>query len=106
LSVEKIEGAKGSTMSKRDWSDTEKQLIVLEILKGQKSVCQLAKEYGISDSLAYRWRDEALQAIKERFSKNGRKSHTEPQAERDRLLKIVGEQAVVIDTLKKISAMS
>jgi transposase len=93
-------------MSKKQWSTAEKKLIVLEMLKGQKSVSQISKEYGISDSMAYLWRDKALKSIDEGFSRSKNGSDQSVQAERDRLLKIVGEQTIVIDTLKKISAMS
>ena len=104
--MEKIEGEKGFRMSKKQWSVAEKKLIVLEMLRSQKSVAQISKEYGISDSMAYLWRDKALKSMDEGFSRSKNSADQSTQAERDRLLKIVGEQAIVIDTLKKISAMS
>lgn len=79
--------------------------MVMEILRGAKTVGQVAKERGISDSLVYRWRDNALRAIKETFRNNGRKGRENPDGERERLLRIIGEQACVIDTLKKTSEM-
>jgi len=93
-------------MKKQNWTEEEKRLMVLEIIKGKKTAGQIAKERGISDSLVYRWRDKALQAISESFSDKRRQSRTaNPTAERDRFLKIIGEQACVIDTLKKTSEM-
>ena len=50
-------------MPKLKWSKEEKKLVVLELLKGGKSVSQLAKERGISDALIYRWRDQTLKTI-------------------------------------------
>ena len=64
---------------------------------------QICKEYGISDSLAYRWRDEALEAIKGGFSDKRKQRHQTPDAEKERLLKLIGQQAVIIDYQKKIS---
>lgn len=93
-------------MSKQQRSVTEKKLVVLEMLKGHSSISQIAKAHGMSDSLAYRWRNEALQAMEERFATNGRRGDQAAEAERQRLLHIIGEQAVVIDTLKKISELS
>jgi len=90
-------------MPYRKWSDDEKRLVVLELLKGGKSVGQLAKERGMSEALVYRWRDQALKAIEGTFKGNGRKPGSDFSGERDRLLKIIGEQACVIETLKKIS---
>ena len=100
-------------MPYRKWSDDEKRLVVLELLKGGKSVGQLAKERGMSEPLIYRWRDQALKAIDGVFKGNGNKRGSDFSGERDRLLKIIGEQACVseavivdgIETLKKISEM-
>jgi len=92
-------------MPKRKWSDDEKKLVVLELLKGGKTVGTLAKERGMSEALIYRWRDQALKAIEEVFKGNGKRSGSDHSFERDRLLKIIGEQACVIETLKKISEM-
>ena len=94
-------------MKKQNWTEAEQRLMVLEILKGAKTVGQVAKERGISDSLVYRWRDKALSAVSEAFSDKKRRKGQEggSTAERDRLLKIIGEQACVIDTLKKTSEM-
>ena len=88
-------------MGNKKWSNKEKKLVVMELLRGQKSVSQLSKERGMSDALIYHWRDQALKAVGEGLSgTNGGVS------ERERLLKIIGEQACVIDTLKKISEIS
>ena len=93
-------------MPKLRWSKEEKKLVVLELLKGGKSVGQIAKERGMSEALIYRWRDQALKAIEGAFNGNdGGKSEACFSGERDRLLKIIGEQACVIETLKKISEM-
>ncbi len=93
-------------MKRQNWTEAEQRLMVLEIIKGAKSVGQVAKERGISDSLVYRWRDRALKAVSEAFSDKKRLKRLEGSpAERDRLLKIIGEQACVIDTLKKTSEM-
>ena len=90
-------------MGKRKWSEAEKKLVVLEILKGQKSVLEIAKSKGMSDALVYRWRDQALNAINQAFRENGTNKQEDFTAERERYMKIMGEQACVIDTLKKIS---
>ncbi len=93
-------------MPKLKWSKDEKKLVVLELLKGGKSVGQISKERGISEALIYRWRDQGLKAIEGAFNGNGN-GKAEPgfSGERDRLMRIIGEQACVIETLKKISEM-
>jgi transposase-like protein len=91
-------------MPKLKWSKEERKLVVLEILRGGKSVGQIAKERGMSDALIYRWRDQALKGIEGAFNDN-RKTGAGFSGERDRLMWIIGEQACVIETLKKISEM-
>jgi len=93
-------------MPKQKWSKEEKKLVVLELLKGGKSVAQICRERGISEALIYRWRDQAFKAIDSAFQSNSAgKSDSGYSGERDRLMRIIGEQACVIETLKKISEM-
>jgi transposase-like protein len=89
-------------MSVQKWSEAQKKLVILELLQGKKSVIELAKEHGMSDGQIYKWKDQALLAIDTCFQ-NKEVSKNDFSAERDKLLKIIGEQACVIDTLKKIS---
>ena len=90
-------------MSRKKWTGTEKMAVVRDMLKGDKNVSQLCKEYGVSDSMAYRWRDEALSAMEDVLSgKNKLKSEAQITAEKDRLLKIIEQQQVAIEYQKKI----
>ena len=90
-------------MKQRKYTSDEKLAVVLEMLKGQKPVSQICKENGIRDSLAYRFRDEALDGMKSGLSGSQKGGTLGAEAEKDRLLKIIGQQAVVIDFQKKIS---
>ncbi len=49
-------------MKLRKWSSEEKMAIVLEGLKGEKSVAEICREHQISQTLYYRWRDRFLEA--------------------------------------------
>lgn len=90
-------------MPLQKWSEAQKKLVVLELLRGKKSVIELAKEHGMSDAQIYKWRDQALSAIDTCFQGKSTKDRADTSADRDKLLKIIGEQACVIETLKKIS---
>ena len=90
-------------MPVQKWNEAQKKLVVLELLRGKKGVAELAKEHGMSDAQIYKWRDQALVAIDTCFHGKAANFKSEPSAERDKLLKIIGEQACVIETLKKIS---
>ena len=90
-------------MKQKKYTSDDKLSVVLDMLKGQKTVAQICKEHGIRDSLAYRWKDEAIEGIKEGFSSKKKGPYATPEAEKERLLTIIGQQAVIIDFQKKIS---
>ena len=90
-------------MKHKKYSADEKLAVVMAMLKAEKTVAQICKEYGISDGMAYRWRDEALESMKAGFLDQRKKRHDTLDAEKERLLKLIGQQAVIIDFQKKIS---
>jgi len=87
------------------WKPEEKLAIVMDGLKG-RPVKDICREYGVSEAQYYKWRDEALAMLKDGFQDKRRKTYRDNslEAERNRLLKIIGEQQVIIDIQKKISA--
>jgi|GEM_PF-1193087 len=90
-------------MPVQKWNEAQKKLVVLELLRGKKGVAELAKEHGMSDAQIYKWRDQALVAIDTCFHSKATGSAHAFSSERDKLLKIIGEQTRVIETFKKIS---
>jgi putative transposase len=90
-------------MKKRQYTADEKLSVVLEMMKGNKPVSQICKEHGINDSLAYKWRDEALEGMRLGLSDKRAMRQPSADAEKERLLKIIGQQTVIIDFQKKIA---
>jgi transposase len=90
---------------RKKWKTEEKLAVVMDGLKGCP-VKEICREYGLSEAQYYKWRDEALALLKEGFQDKRRKTYRDNsvEAERNRLLKIIGEQQVIIDIQKKISA--
>ncbi len=92
-------------MAYKKWTTEEKMSVVMEMFKKDRPVAQISKSYGISDAQAYKWRDEALEAMQERLS--GKKNGNEDQSSQvkiERLLKVIGQQAYAIECQKKIAA--
>lgn len=89
-------------MKNRKWESEEKMSVVMEMLKGDQTVAQICRSHGVSEALAYKWRDDALSAMQERLS-GGHKQNggSTNQGEIDRLLKVIGQQAYAIDCQKK-----
>jgi len=86
--------------------DTDTKLaVVLEGLRGQSSIADICRKYGISESLFYKWRDKFLTA-----GRNGLEygtSDREVKMLKDKIAKlerIIGKQAVQIEILKKIES--
>ncbi|MGC8926441.1 MAG: transposase, partial [Myxococcota bacterium] len=74
-------------MKRRNWGAEEKMAIVLEGLKGNRSVAELCREHQISQALYYRWRDKFLEAGKKGLV-NGAGDEDVYRAEIERLQKI------------------
>jgi putative transposase len=92
-------------MAKRkEWTSEEKLAIVLDGFKG-RSMSEICREYGISDAQYYKWRDVAIESLKTGFQDKRKKAHRDKsfEAERNRMLKVIGEQQMIIDIQKKIS---
>ena len=90
--------------TRKKWTHEEKLAIVLDGFKG-RSVRDICAEYGVSETQYYKWRDKALNLLENGFKDKRRKGNSDRtlEAERNRLLKIIGEQQLIIDIQKKIS---
>ena len=87
-------------MKQRNWSTEEKLAIVLEGIKELKSVSEICRTHQISQTTYYKWRDAFLEGAKQALVK-GRPSDGVYRAEIEKLEKIIGKQAIVIEVLKK-----
>jgi len=89
---------------RKKWSPEVKLAVVLDGLKG-RSMSEICREYGISDAQYYKWRDEALNLLKTGLKDKRQKEYQDKswEAERRRMLKVIGEQQMIIDIQKKIS---
>lgn len=89
-------------MKSRNWTAEDKMAIVLLGLKEGKTVAEICREHQISQSQYYKWRDRFLDGGKHFLTNgNGYGGEKRYQGEIERLQKIIGQQAVIIDVLKK-----
>ena len=90
--------------TKKTWKPEEKLAVVMDGLRG-RPVREICTEYGISDAQYYKWRDEALRAMQGAFQDKRTKTYSDSslEAERNRLLKIIGEKELIIELQKKIT---
>jgi putative transposase len=91
---------------RKHFSASQKAQIALEILKEEKTVNQIASEYGVHPNDLYRWKKQALENLPKLFEDEN-KSERECQAEHERqvteLYSEIGRLTTQLDWLKKKS---
>ena len=94
---------------RRRFSPNQKAQIVLEILKEEKTIRQIASEYGVHPNLMQRWRKQALEDLPKLFEDN-RKTERTREAENERrfneLYAEIGRLTTQVNWLKKKSGLN
>ena len=96
------------TGPRRKFTPEEKARIVLEILKEEKSVSQLAAEHGIHTNVLNRWKTETVQNLSQLFV-DDRKGITKMKADYEQTINElygeVGKLTTQLSWLKKKSGL-
>lgn len=94
--------------TRRKFTPEEKARLVLEILKEEKSVSQLAAEHGIHANVLTRWKTEAIQNLSQLFV-DDRKGITKMKQEYEQqiseLYAEVGKLSTQLSWIKKKSGL-
>ncbi len=91
---------------KKTWSAEQKLTIVLTVLKEQVSVAELSRQYGMHESLIHKWKAQFLEHGKQAFRHGNSKTPDQTlQAENEQLKKLLGEKALEVEVLKKLSGL-
>lgn len=89
---------------RKHFSASQKAQIALEILKEEKTVNQIASEFGIHPNVLYRWKKQALENLPKLFE-DETKSERERQVEHERqineLYSEIGRLTTQLNWLKK-----
>jgi transposase len=91
---------------KKHYTAQQKSKIVLEILKEEHSIAQIASEYGIHSNQLYKWKALALEKFPDIFEderKNERAQRAEHERELKELYAEIGKLTTQISWLKKKS---
>jgi transposase len=92
-------------MGRKKYSKELKARIALDAIKGQKTIAELASEYGVHANQISLWKKQLLDAAPTAF-RNGKDSDAEQKKiERDHLYKKVGQLEIEVDWLKKRPAI-
>lgn len=86
----------------RKWTSEQKLQAILPILRGEVSLSEQARRMKMSETMLYKWRDQANQALLEAFVPGGPSNKERELEERvAELERLCGKQAVEIEVLKK-----
>ena len=93
------------TGHRKRYDGTFKAKVVLESLKNEKTIAELASEHHVHPNQIALWRKQALENLPALFSSRQAKDEKAQEEERDELLKQIGQLKVEVDWLKKKSGI-
>lgn len=84
------------------FSPEQKVNVILESLRGEKSISQICRENGISMSLYYKWRDKFMNGALEGLThRSGKAMAARKNGEITQLKQLIGELTIENKILKK-----
>lgn len=86
---------------RRKFTSAFKTKVVLAALKEQSTMAELAQKYQVHPNQISQWKREFLEKSEAVFEKESKSKKTESEEREEKLLKIIGQQKVELDFLKK-----
>lgn len=91
-------------MTRRKFTSKFKTKVVIEALKERMSMTELAQKYELAPQQISAWKREFLDNADKVFDGKKKSKKDAAQEEKDALLKMIGQQKVELDFLKKALA--
>lgn len=88
-------------MKRNRYTKEYKAKVALEAVKGQKTVNELASEYGVHVIQINNWKKQLVEALPGVFNGRNGQQEARDEAEKDRLYQQIGKLQVEVDWLKK-----
>lgn len=88
-------------MKRRKFTAKFKTKVVLEALKERQSIKELAERYQISPQQISTWKREFVENAEQVFGGSKGSGKSDAEKKEDELLRMIGQQKVEIDFLKK-----
>src|SRR5947209_991226 len=89
------------SVQRKRYSGEDKTRVVIEAIKGQKTLNELAAEYGVHPSQITQWKKQALEEISTGFSGGRARSERSEEALVASLYQEIGQLKMELDWLKK-----
>jgi len=88
-------------MKRKRYSKELKSKVALSAIKGDRTVNEIASEYGIHVSQVNRWKKEAIEMLPELFGNKAGRKVKDIEKEKDHLYQQIGKLQVEVEFLKK-----
>ncbi len=88
-------------MKRKRYSQELKSKVALSAIKGDRTVNEIASEYGIHVSQVNRWKKEAIEMLPELFGNKAGRKVKDIEREKDLLYQQIGKLQVEVEFLKK-----
>lgn len=88
---------------KKNYDAAFKAKVALEAVKGEKTIAQIASEYGVHPNQIGQWKKRLLEELPGLFSDRRKREGKEEEAQTDELYRQIGQLKVELDWLKKKS---
>lgn len=88
---------------KKKFDGAFKAKVALEAVRGEKTIAQIASEYGVHANQIGQWKKRLLEELPGLFSDRRKREEKEGSAETDELYRQIGQLKVELDWLKKKS---
>ncbi len=88
-------------MKRKRYTNEFRAKVALDAVKSQKTVSELASEYGVHASQINDWKKRLLDALPGVFNGKQQRQEEAHEAEKDRLYQQIGKLQVEVDWLKK-----
>jgi len=105
LYVSLLKSVKEAGEMKKKHDAAFKARVALEAIKGEKTMAQIASEYGVHPNQIGQWKKRLLKDLPSIFSDRRKREGKEVQAEKDELYRQIGQLKVELDWLKKKSQL-
>jgi transposase len=93
---------------RKHFTAQQKAQIILEVLKEDKSIAEIASEYGVHPNQLHRWKKQAVESLPEVFEdrrKARRAQETENERQLQELYAQIGRLSTQVSWLKKKSGL-
>ncbi|GKT10765.1 transposase [Desulforhabdus sp. TSK] len=90
---------------RKQYSSAFKARVVLEAIKGQRTISELASEYGVHPNQITNWKKQAIDGLPAIFSNQKERAEKRSQEVESELYKQIGQMKVELDWLKKKSGL-